>query len=1111
MKSKIRRYAWMLLLSLAGSLVAHTASAAIQVIGAQYQQDIPYNEFDCIWNDKTYPTNCPPRALGCNVHVYLKNTGGGSVTITDVILAGYSLADSLAEDANVHYARSIYFRWDNPPQAILDAGEPVWYKGDPTVIPAGGVAQAVVRLRTPPVASTVAVGVNVSGTILTTNITKDVNAPQLASIGYSSDLQKIYLHWRRPGSAGVGGAAPVTVRMDGSNVTTITTTVADPSMNFAASVINLAAPIAPMSYHVFQGVYDDGKTATASQRAWTNKFIYASYGNFETSAGYTIADWVEEASNHGFNNVQVNVGEVGGYMFTPTGRADCQAREYGYTTGDKTKFNPLDPDMFFLEDEPDAEEANMENTKCSTAAGLFLPCGKSPMGILVMREIAKGEDLRSQRPMTPTNVNLDGTFRPENYYAWGQAMDVTQVDPYYQRRLSDVYWRDQYRIPLYQKATYIYAVAKATVTAAEPNPANILLYSCEWKCNDGDCDPEYVGEIWPFPTREAKRIEVYYSLAAGAKGMGYWWFPRGYPSNGLAAQNRPGAPELWEELGLLGNEIKTVAPWLVTSHPVELPLATGANVWARAIASRTDTIILIVVNDNYYNDFAGCHYTPVTNATVTATLPAWMQPAPMAFEITAGGLKAVTTQLDGNQLQVNLGTLELTKMIVLTRNVQTPTLIKQRYDQKVRFGVCSFAPALCGNVAPTIVVPPQNQAVLQGDSPLFAVVANGTPSPGYQWRFNDNNIPGATTDTYTRTNAQGSHSGGYSVVVSNSFGSVTSVVASLTVSTNGLAPTIFTPPQSKSVNQGENATFTVTANGTEPLKYQWHFNGANLNGATDSAYTRFTAQTNDAGEYRVVVTNAAGAITSAPATLTVTVPIYCLPVGLVNGDFEGGTNGGVGAGWTTYEVNAPSIKVWTIQTTLLAQGTQYQQIQAYNAAFTASAGVRQTVTGCVPGATYQIAGWYRSNSDNGRARVRVSPTASANWNTAVDLNPVADYGVSTNWATFSGTVVATGTNMTLWLDGRTIAGPSAKVGCFDAVTVTCLGPMAPPLLEYRRQGTNLIFSWPTNRGNYGLIAATNVGDATWNGVLPAPSVVNGTNVVTNAISGERKFYRLMHP
>ena len=86
--------------------------------------------------------------MGCNVHAYLKNTGASSVTVSSVSLEGYNLETVLKLNTGVHDARSIYFYWDNPPQDILDAGEPVWYKVDPSAtIPAGGVAQVVVRLR----------------------------------------------------------------------------------------------------------------------------------------------------------------------------------------------------------------------------------------------------------------------------------------------------------------------------------------------------------------------------------------------------------------------------------------------------------------------------------------------------------------------------------------------------------------------------------------------------------------------------------------------------------------------------------------------------------------------------------------------------------------------------------------------------------------------------------------------------------------------------------------------------------------------------------------------------------------------------------------------------
>ncbi|MDB6019488.1 MAG: C-terminal target protein, partial [Pedosphaera sp.] len=82
-------------------------------------------------------------------------------------------------------------------------------------------------------------------------------------------------------------------------------------------------------------------------------------------------------------------------------------------------------------------------------------------------------------------------------------------------------------------------------------------------------------------------------------------------------------------------------------------------------------------------------------------------------------------------------------------------------------------------------------------------------------------------------------------------------------------PGIAIPPQSLAVAQGSNATFNVTATGTAPLTYQWQFNSGNIAGATNTSYTRTNLQSTDAGNYQVVITNIAGSVTSAPATLAI--------------------------------------------------------------------------------------------------------------------------------------------------------------------------------------------------------------------------------------------------
>jgi hypothetical protein len=88
-------------------------------------------------------------------------------------------------------------------------------------------------------------------------------------------------------------------------------------------------------------------------------------------------------------------------------------------------------------------------------------------------------------------------------------------------------------------------------------------------------------------------------------------------------------------------------------------------------------------------------------------------------------------------------------------------------------------------------------------------------------------------------------------------------------------PVINQQPQSCSNVVGTTATFTVTATGTEPLAYQWQKLSADwtdLADRTNTALALTNVQTGDAMDYRVVVTNADGAVTSDVAHLTVRLP-----------------------------------------------------------------------------------------------------------------------------------------------------------------------------------------------------------------------------------------------
>jgi len=116
---------------------------------------------------------------------------------------------------------------------------------------------------------------------------------------------------------------------------------------------------------------------------------------------------------------------------------------------------------------------------------------------------------------------------------------------------------------------------------------------------------------------------------------------------------------------------------------------------------------------------------------------------------------------------------------------------------------------------PVISAGPQSQTVIAGQNATFTVTATGTAPLNYQWRFNGANLAGATASSYTRANVQVADAGAYTVVVSNSYGSVTGAVATLTVHftlTTSVAAggTVSKTPDQSSYAPGAPVTLTAT-------------------------------------------------------------------------------------------------------------------------------------------------------------------------------------------------------------------------------------------------------------------------------------------------------------
>jgi hypothetical protein len=163
------------------------------------------------------------------------------------------------------------------------------------------------------------------------------------------------------------------------------------------------------------------------------------------------------------------------------------------------------------------------------------------------------------------------------------------------------------------------------------------------------------------------------------------------------------------------------------------------------------------------------------------------------------------------------------------------------------------------------ITPPVLTAV--GGNVTLTVTATGAPL-SHQWRHNGTNLPAGTNASLTIRNAAPQHGGAYEVLVTNPHGyNLASTFVSLP------PPTITAQPQSRTVYRGEVVTFGVSASGFAPFTYQWFQNGSALTNETNATLVIATLDRDDAGTFKVEVTDlASGKVMSTDALLTVIDP-----------------------------------------------------------------------------------------------------------------------------------------------------------------------------------------------------------------------------------------------
>ena len=284
--------------------------------------------------------------------------------------------------------------------------------------------------------------------------------------------------------------------------------------------------------------------------------------------------------------------------------------------------------------------------------------------------------------------------------------------------------------------------------------------------------------------------------------------------------------------------------------------------------------------------------SPSADLSASGPVGGPFSPALQAYSLTNRGTGPISWSLAGTSNWLNLspsgGTLvpggpvgSVQVSLNLTAQTLAPgtyvadlwfTNLNDGFYQKRRITLDILTP-------PVITGQPASQTLPEGSAVQFIVQTATNALLFYQWQANGtnltdaDNVEGSSTSMLTLTYVAAQNNGAYSVIVSNSAGSVASTCALLTVTSS--APVILVQPVSQTALPGANVTFVVGAAGTGPVLYQWRGNGTNLIegghvlGSRTSALTLIGVSSSDARTYSVVLTNALGKTTSAEAVLGV--------------------------------------------------------------------------------------------------------------------------------------------------------------------------------------------------------------------------------------------------
>lgn len=558
---------------------------------------------------EVYTTGFRPSTT--TAYVYLRNPSNQPLTLTSLSIDGHE---------------------ESPTPWPLDPSRKShWFD----FLATGQVAQLRINLRDRKLAAPITITATTSAGPVTAKISPESPTISLADITYAKDGSSAAIF--------VSTNSPVThLLLDGTDVTKDSDLrAAAPHQNTALITYRPKSPLARGAYHTWEVTTADHRRAIYTSRVVTNDFIIGTYGqpNFPLYHDSGINHYIS------FGRIPpTKVSELGALGMTAApvpfinGQIDPKTKEYKPLDTEATTANlkalseisnpkseirnPNAPIAFYsAPDEPDGSDHP-------------LGVGTHGRSIIAMRQLAQQID-----PATPTFVQIDNTYRPDNYHVYAESMDYSATHRY---NLGQEFLAEDRSAMQELRSS----------TAPQPYLWITQLYPIREKSGEHS---NYNGRH-PLPAE--MHIQMLEALAGGTKGFIHYIHSGSKGGRGGSGLDTA----LWSAMIPMHQQIAAVGSVAVRSSPVSWATSSDPRVHTQALLADPDNILLVLTNNAIQSTKTDCTVPDITGATVAVNLPPYCHITKVTEVLPAGKTRDAEFKQQNNLLTVrptslNVGTI----------------------------------------------------------------------------------------------------------------------------------------------------------------------------------------------------------------------------------------------------------------------------------------------------------------------------------------------------------------------------------------------------------------------------------------------------------------------